>query len=251
MYRAQSHLRELRTVSLALLVVASCAMPMASSSNADNQELFVLGTLYKRHEIVPAYDLAVLKKTIVAIRPDVLVLDVSPSELAEQKVHPSKIEYPGVIFPLVRAGRYRVYAGEPAEPMFTEIVQALGSANTQLNKDKPDDRITIQEFSDATYEALAKIWVSPADVNSAVTERVLGGKQALEARLLGAVHSDSWARWNGHAVEVALRAVRENPGKRVLMITGIENCAGVREHLRRQNSVNLVDMERWLHANVK
>jgi hypothetical protein len=244
-------LRELRTFSLALLGVASSAISMASSSNADNHELFVLGTLYKRHETVPAYDLAALKKTIVAIRPEVLVLDVSPSELAEQKVHPGKIEYPGVIFPLVRGGRYRVYAGEPAEPMFTEIVQALDGANRRLTQDTPENRATIQKYSDATYEALATIWVSPADVNNEVTERMLGGKQALESRLVGAVHRDSWARWNRHAVEVALRAVRENPGKRVLMITGIENCAGVRKHLRRQNSINLVDMEPWLRANVK
>ena len=96
---------------------------------SDRSQVFVLGTLYKRHEAVPRYDLAALRRTISAIQPDALVLDVTPRELATRKVWPGKIEYPGVVFPLIDAGRYRVYAAEPDEPMFTEIVQSIVEAN--------------------------------------------------------------------------------------------------------------------------
>ena len=48
-----------------------------------------------------------------------IVTDCTPTEIREQKVHASKIEYPQVIFPLVQQHGYRVYAGEPDEPFIT------------------------------------------------------------------------------------------------------------------------------------
>jgi len=234
-----------------LVAVVGLCLPSSSFAHMANNEVFVLGTLYKRHEAVPGYDLAALQRMILAIKADVLVLDVSPTELEEQKVVPSKVEYSGVIFPLVREGQFRVYAGEPAEPMFSEIVQALIGANKELEKTNPGARAIIKRYNESTYEALNKIWLSPADVNSEVTERIISGKKALEERLVGTVETDAWKRWNHHAVSVVLRAVKENPGKRVLVITGIENCPGIRGELRGNKTINLIEMEPWLRSNVK
>lgn len=234
-----------------LVAVVGLCLPSSSFAQMTTNEVFVLGTLYKRHEAVPGYDLAALQRTILAIKADVLVLDVTPSELEEQKVVSSKVEYSVVIFPLVRDGPFRVYAGEPVEPMFSEIVQSLIGANKELEKTNPGARAIIKRYNESTYEALSQIWLSPADVNSEVTERIISGKKALEERLVGVVETNAWKRWNHYAVSVVLQAVQKNPGKRILVITGIENCPGIRGELRDNKTIKLIDMEPWLRSNVK
>ena len=46
------------------------------------------------------------------------------------------------------------------------------------------------------------------------------------------------------------QVIRENPGGRILLITGIENCPNIRTELRRNKKVNLIEMETWLRANM-
>ena len=219
------------------------------STHADSGELFTLGTLYQRHKTVAAYDLNVLRETILAIKPDVLVLDVTPSELQQQKVFPNKIEYPEVIFPLVRSGKYRVYAAEPPEPMFSELVQPLSQTFESMREKRPEDAAILNRYTDNVYEALKATWHSPADVNSAVTDKVLAGLKTFRAKLLGPVDENTERKWNGHTVSVALRAMKENPGQRVLVLVGIDNCYMIRGELSRNSIANLVDIEQWLRAN--
>jgi len=212
----------------------------------DQTQVFVLGTLYRRHEAVPRYDLAALRRTMTAIQPDALVLDVTPTELATRKVWPGKIEYPGAIFPFIDAGRYRVYAAEPDEPMFTEIVQSITEASQALERTAPDVSAGLDQFTEAVYTSLYASWQTPADVNSAVTDRVLAGKQALESRLVGPVRAKGRERWNRHVLGIILKAARENPGRRVLVLVGIENRHWFVNHLRNSTDIELVDMEAWL-----
>jgi hypothetical protein len=212
--------------------------------------VFVLGTLYKRHEAVPRYDLAALRRALSAIQPAALVLDVTPEELAARKVWPGKIEYPGVIFPFIDAGRYRVYAAEPDEPMFSEIVQSISAAVKALEREQPEVSAGLDRLEDAAYGALYRSWQSPADVNSAVTDRVMSGKQALESRLVGPVMLEGGERWNRHVLDVILQATRENRGRRVLVLVGIENRHWFVEHLRGLPDVELVEMESWLRQNL-
>jgi hypothetical protein len=209
-------------------------------------ELFVLATLYGRHKTVTAYDLPTLRKIISAIKPDVLVLDVTPMELKEGKVWPGKIEYTEVIFPLIKNGRYRVYPAEPDEPMFSEIVNATIEAIRKFEAANPETATAMKQFTVSTYDALKSYWRTPAEVNSQVTDRVLHGKKALEAQLQGTVRADGQKRWDQHTVDVARRAVKENRGKRVLVLVGIENCYAIRELLGRDPQINLVNMEQWL-----
>jgi hypothetical protein len=110
-----------------VLAVASGLMPLTALAEA-RTEIFVLGTLYTRHETTPAYDLKTLRRIILDIGPDVLVVDCTPTEVREQKVHPSKVEYPDAIFLLARERAYKVYAAEPDEPLFSEIVRPSSAA---------------------------------------------------------------------------------------------------------------------------
>src|SRR5262245_37575295 len=71
-----------------LLIVLLAAMmglsPLRAVGSGDQSgELFVLATLYTRHKSVAVYDPPALRKIILAIDPEVMVLDVTPSELKE------------------------------------------------------------------------------------------------------------------------------------------------------------------------
>jgi hypothetical protein len=234
------------------LIPLMLGLYVAATPRAEGErtQVFVLGTLYKRHEAVPRYDLPALRRAITAIRPDALVLDVTPEELATRKVWPGKIEYPGVVFPFIDAGRYRVYPAEPAPPMFSEIVDSIAGAIETLAREQPDVSAGLQRFKDATYGALYASWQSPADVNSEMTDSVMAGKQALESRLVGPAMLDGGERWNRHVLDVIRTAARENRGRRVLVLVGIENRHWFMDHLRDESDVELIDMEAWLRRHL-
>src|SRR5690606_23879448 len=80
-------------------LAAGISATPAAAQQATPAEVFVVSTLYRRHAEVPAYGHDSLRAIIERIRPTAVVLDVSPRELREQAVHPSKAEYPQVIFP--------------------------------------------------------------------------------------------------------------------------------------------------------
>jgi len=231
---------------LGLGVQLSVAAAEPAAQSAARPEVFVVGTLYRRHEQVPAYSTDVLRKMIVTIEPDVLVLDVTPEELAKKQVHASKIEYPQAIFPLVESGHYAVYPAEPAKPMFDEITQGIGKAMKELAEKKPDVSQALVAQSDATYTALKLHWTSPAKAHDAITATATSSMTKLRSALVGPVMEDAGVRWDQHTADVTLRAAKEHPGKRILVLTGIENRPFVNANLAKTGKVHLVDMEAWL-----
>jgi hypothetical protein len=244
----------LSLVLSASLLIAIALRAMASPPSADGQavsaqsEVFVLATLYQRHDSTPAYNHDTLRVLIERIAPDVVVLDVSPKELREQTVHPSKREYPAVIFPLVRERGYRAYAGEPDEPEFTRIVQRLGAALQQFRTAHAETAAADRAYQEATFRALAQVWRTPADVNGALTDRLLGARRAYQDGAAGPEVADAWRLWNEHAVSVVRQAQRENPGRRILVLVGVENCAQLRASLAPLPELRVVNMEQWLRG---
>jgi hypothetical protein len=79
-----------------LLAVVSSGVQAAPPT-----QVFVLGSLYSRHKTIESYDLDALRRVVLAIDPDVVVVDCTPTEVREQKVHVSKIEFPQVLFTVV------------------------------------------------------------------------------------------------------------------------------------------------------
>lgn len=236
----------LRTAIVAL--AAGVLAAPAAAQDAAPVEVFVVATLYRRHAEVPAHGHDSLRAIIERIRPTAVVLDVSPRELRDQTVHPSKAEYPQVIFPYVRQHGLRSYAGEPDEPVFSEVVQRLGRA---LSAFRTEDSATARadvEHDKATWAALARVWHSPADVNGALTDQVLAARRAYQDRVAGPEVASAWRTWNDHAVAMVRRAAAENPGSRVLVLIGVENAALIRPALAQFPGLNLVDVEGWLRA---
>ena len=232
-----------RPLCAVALAFAACA------AQAAKPQVFVLGTLYKKHESIASYDLRALSRVIDAIAPDVVVLDVNPTELAERKVFPGKVEYTQVIFPYLDKHGVKAYAGEPPEPTFGEIVAAVIKAREDLKQRNPAGAAAMETYRKATYDALAALWKDAADPNGDASEAVIEGLKRYEARMIGPVETESNRRWDTHAANVTLTAVAENRGKRVLQIAGVENLPLIRATLRASGKVELVDMEAWIRAN--
>ncbi len=236
--------RVLPLTAAAVLMLLTIGTAVAQKTT----EVYVVGTLYKRHEQVPAFGLDVLRRVISDIKPEVLVLDVTPNELKDQTVHPSKIEYPQVIFPFAAQGGYPTYAAEPDEPLFTEIQKNIGEILERANAQRPTQRETLDAYSKATFDALKLHWTSPAAVQDGVTAAALSARGELSNTLTPGMKKIS-ADWDRHTADVAIRAAKEHPGKRVLVLTGIQNRPLVVEYLSKSPNLKVVDIEAWLRAN--
>jgi len=235
-----------RQCALALIVATLLSVGPARAQGTS--EVFVLATLYKLHSTTPGYSHDSLRQIIRRIDPDVVVLDVSPNELRTHTVAPSKAEYSQVIFPLVLAERYQAYPGEPEEPTFTEIVTSLGQELRRFRTEQPAIAQVDKAFDEAAFAALAQLWHTPADVNSAVTDQVLRSRREYQDRVAGPRVADAWRRWNAHALGMVRQARDAHPGKRILVLIGVENCGPLREALRQEPGIKLIDMEAWLRG---
>jgi hypothetical protein len=238
-----SHARTAIRCALAALFAFTGGSALAATP------VYVVGTLYKRHEQAPRYALADLARVIRAIRPQVLVLDVTPTELEKKQVFPGKIEYPGVIFPLLADTNLIAYASEPGEPMFGEIVQATIRAFDDFRTTRPALSEALEGHDKATYAVLMQSWQSPADAHGGLAETAIAAHAALQDALVGPLAADGRRRWNEHIADVAARAAREHAGQRVLVLTGIENRGPVVGLLRAKPGVELVEMEPWLRRH--
>lgn len=224
----------------ATLAIATISPALAAS------EVFLLGTLYKRHEQVPAYNVDTLVRIVEKVAPDVLVLDVTPDELRKRTVFPGKVEYTNGIFPLMDKRKFITYPAEPAEPLFSEIVEAVKSRIQQFDKDQPSLSASFKRTEKNMYAVLGQHWSSAARVQDEVTGEMIDASARLHAEILGPVMKDADERWDRHTADMVKRAVREHPGKRVLVLTGIRNRPLVQRNLRDDPAIKLVDMPAWL-----
>jgi hypothetical protein len=221
---------------------------LASTAAAADTQVFVLGSLYSRHQTIPAYDLDALRRTVLAIAPDVVVIDCTPTEVREQTVHASKVEYPRVIFPLVKQLGYRVYAAEPDEPLFTQIVQPLAQHRSAFAQAQPEQARILADYDKATWSALTLYWRSPAEAHDPTTALALAGRKALDNQIYGEIQSQANARWIEHWVRIVRQAAAENPGKKILALAGIDNRDEIEQQLRKDAALGVVDMASWLRG---
>jgi len=224
-------------------VLGVMAAAATTARAAGPGEVFVLSTLYSRHKDVPAYGLPVLQRVIEAVKPDVLVLDVTPTELRTRKVWPGKVEYTEVIFPWLDATGAVAYGSEPDEALFKELTGSGGQTYKAFREQNPAGAKALDELKQAAYRAMAAGWASAADVNSDRTDRLVAALRELEEGLVGDNAARVQAAWDRHHADRLRDAVRAHPDKRVLMLVGLESRYRV---LRELKGMQPVDSEAWL-----
>lgn len=224
-----------------LVLLLSCCLPVAQAARPAPADIAVLVTLHQLHAEVPAYSQAALAAAIERLAPDALCIEVRPDHYAARAPEPNKVEYPGVVYPLIDAHHYRVYPMEPASPRYEAILQPYLAANRTFAEGQPQAAAAFSAHGEALYAALRAYWSSPARVNDAVTDAQMRAKHALQAGLVGDGERAGWDAWNGEFLAAVTRAAHDNPGKRIVVLVGAEHGYWLRVALAKTPGVRLLD----------
>lgn len=234
-----------RRVAMVLLLLFAVTPCWGGSAPA---RVIVLATLHGLHDKVPAYGFDVLGRTIERLQPDVLCLEVQPADLELRSPERVKQEYPRTIYPLADRHHYKLYAMEPAEPLFSRIVKPYIAATQVFQARHAAQAEAFGAYADRGLDVLVAYWATPARVNDAVTDAVLAAKHALQQALIGPGERVGWQAWNRHFLDVIVRAARENPGRRIVVTVGVEHAYWLRGQLRGKPGIVLEDTGRLLAA---
>ena len=231
-----------------LLLVLLCCLPLLAATRTPVTEVAVLSTLHSMHAQVPAYSQEALAASVRKLAPDVLCIEVRPDRFAARAPEPNKVEYPGVIYPLIEAHGYPAYPMEPAEPDYGRILAPYKRAGEVFGEAHPAQAEAFAAHMEAMYALLRTYWTSPARVNDATTDAQMRAKHALQEALVGDGERDGWEAWNHAFLEAIDRAVAANPGKRIVVLAGVEHGYWLRDHFVRRDDVRLLDTAALLSA---
>ncbi len=232
-----------------LLWVLLMSAPAWASARPAPAQVVVLATLHRMHETVPAYSYARLGQLIEQLKPDVLCVEVQPGDLVARPEESTKREYPKVIYPLIDRHHYRVYAMEPAEPVYSDIIKPYAAGGQAFQGAEPSSAEAFGHYSEGLYAGLVAYWTTPARINDAITDAQFQAKHALQQALIGPAEHTGWQRWNHQFLATVVRAARENPGKRIVVTVGVEHGYWLRAHLAEVPGVKLLDTAALLAVN--
>jgi hypothetical protein len=231
------------------LIVAVLLHTARSGATAQETEVFVLGALGSLHEREESFDFATLDRVIRRIAPDVVLLEVTPEELAGKVETRGRPEYPRVVWRMLGGdGAPRPFAMEAGQPLYGELTSDAAQLWNGFAKDRPTENAALTAYSNATTDVLVAHWKSPADTQDEATDALARARHTLRAALLPAGEAIQ-VRWDRVMVDVARKAIAEHPGTRVLVLGSYRNRFMFVEALRDLPGVKLVDSHDWMAAN--
>ncbi|MBX3266366.1 MAG: hypothetical protein KF831_06620 [Acidobacteria bacterium] len=232
-------------VVLSLFVVLIVGAP-ASSFAKGKSEVLVLGTLHQFHETTRGYSFADLSRIIETIKPDVLAVELTPDALENRTEQKTKQEYQRSVFSLMEKHGYSAVPMEPAEPEYSRLVGMLRESNTELREKAPQKSEAFSVYSNQLYEYLFAKWTSAAAVNSPETDALFEVKHEFQNALFGPKEEAAWNGWNSHFLKQIHAAAKKHPGKRILVLVGVEHTYWLRKELKASKEVRYVSLGRYL-----
>ncbi len=233
---------------LLLLPTAAAPAAAAQAASAKADEVVVIGALHRLHETEDAFGYAELERLIRAARPDVLVLEVTPEELAGFTDTRGPPEYPKVVWSLVREGKAKAVAMEPGGALYAEMTTAAGALIAAADKANPEGARFAADYRKAYEGSLTAYWKSAADTQDANTEALARGWYVVQDSLYGPEFQRAQDRWDGFMAEAAAKAVADNPGKRVMVLGSYRNRHRLQAAIRAKAADRLVDTSEWIRA---
>lgn len=229
-------------------LAAAAMVVLSAPATAKDSELFILGALHGLHEQEESFGYNELGRVIRAIKPDVILLEVTPEELAGKLETKGRPEYPKVIWPMLSADGPKPYAMEAGQPLYGELTGSAGNAFGEFEKQSPEADAALTGYASATSKALLSHWNSVADTQDEATDALGRARAQLTAALVPA-SVPTQQQWDGVMVEVARKAIAANPGKRILVLGSYRNRYMFVDELKAAKGVSLVDMKAWLKSN--
>lgn len=235
----------MRHLTPAVAILASC---IATPAVAKDSEVFVLGALHVLHEQEDSFGYAELERVIEAIKPDVLLLEVTPEELAGKLETRGRPEYPKVIWPMLARRQVKAFAMEVGQPLYGKLTGDAGARWGEFKKDFPVEDSALTAHSTATSNVLLAHWKSVADTQDEATDSLGRARVQLSAAMAAGTDSVQ-AQWDMAMVDAVKSAIAENGGKRILVLGSYRNRYMFVDQLRGTKGAQLVDMKNWLEAN--
>lgn len=218
------------------------ALAAAPAPAAPPAEVHLLGTVHSRHERLDAYGFEDLRSIVEDIAPDVLLLELTPEELATRTPSVGKQEYPRVLFPLMDAGDYVVEVWEPGGALFEDITGAAARGRERLARERPDAAAALDAYDRALRTLMeTAVWAGPADLHAGISDAL----HAAHARVRGALAPEeraAQARWNAYMLERIAETARAHPGARILVMVGATHHHAIAPAVRALDGVEAIDM---------
>jgi predicted MPP superfamily phosphohydrolase len=233
--------------TLILLVLILFCSSTVSFAQKKKTQIFVLSALHQLHERTKFYSFETLSQIIEKQKPDVLAVELTASDLQTRKEQKTKQEYQRSVFPLLDKHKYTVVSLEPAEPKFSQIVTLVRESEKELREKSPEKGEAFSVYNRLLFDYLLKTWSSPLDVNSAQTDALLEVKHNYQNELFGDKQTQGWESWNRHFLEVILEAAQKYPGKKIVVLVGLEHSYWLRKELGNNKDVILLKAEQMLN----
>lgn len=240
----------MKTLSISFLVLAFAAgfAGRLQAATAPPDGVFVLAAIQRLHASEPSFSFGDLRQVIEIVRPQVLVLEVRPDELADRKETPGRPEYPAVVWPYLATHPTVTVAMEPGGEMFAAMVGTAGRLFDRFAKEKPEAEAYMDSLGRSLSTALQAHWRHPADAHDRVTADLVRAAGLAQANLGGAAFATGQAEWDGYMASRTREAIAAHPGQRILVLVSYRNVDAFRVAL--QGEPRVVDMELWLRTTL-
>lgn len=212
--------------------------------------VYVVGALHALHQTEESFDFDTLQRVVTAIKPEVMVLEVRPDELAERKDTPGRPEYPKVIWPLLSGSPAKAVAMEPGGQLFAQMTGDASIAMKAFTARDPEGSKQWSGYQRALETALRAHWQHPADAHDATTGSLSRAYYITQYATVGDAMRTVQEQWDRFMVDRALEAVRAAPDQRVLILCSYRNRHRFTDALGAEAASRLVEMESWLKANI-
>jgi hypothetical protein len=233
--------------TLLAITLAISGLNWGLADDSGPAEVMVLSTLHQLHEQTEGYSFQDLSEIIEQLRPDILAVELTASDLQRRRDQSVKQEYQRSVFPLLDRHNYEVVPLEPSQPLYGELVGLMRAAQERLSEQHPDRLQSFNLYTESLYQILTERWDSAAEVNSSTTDVLFDTKHRFQSAIFGPDEARVWEEWNRHFLKQILNTASANPGKRILVLVGAEHAYWLRAQLANSDVI-LSDTELLLES---
>ncbi len=207
----------------------------------DIMKVLVLSTLHQFHGHVDYYTYEHLSDIIEAFSPDILAVELRPSDVDGRVPQTIKQEYQKSVYPLIDKLKCELIPLEPPEPEYSELIGMAKRSMKNLKESNPQALEHFKLYVEALYSVLFNWWSSVLDVNSHETDRHFEIKRNYQNSLFGEDEKAAWEKWNGYFLEQILKANEGRKESKMLVLVGVEHSYWLRRELRKRHDVQLLE----------
>ncbi|MEM7728563.1 MAG: hypothetical protein AAF311_04735 [Pseudomonadota bacterium] len=239
----------LPVLPILLTLFASSAGATDRTHTPMPDDVIVLGALHAMHETESSFDYESLREIISSFDPDLMVLEVKPTELAKLSDTRGRPEYPEVLWPMLSSYEGTVVAMEPDGDLYNELTGAASQAFGDLTARSENDWDALNSHNAATKAVLQAYWTNIARTQDSTTAALATGFYEAQVALAGDTYAKAQTRWEAFMSEEAKNAVLSHSNKRVLVLGSYKNRHILEAAIRDVADERLVSADSWIREN--